>query len=321
MRKIHADVPTLLLDESDAAFNSDKEYAEALRGVLNNGYTRGKPYTTCVGQGAGIKPHDFKVFCPKAIAGIGKLPDTVADRSVPIALKRRAPGERIDRFRRRRAEAEGAEIANALHQVRETDGFAVLDGAEPKLPDELDDPPRMCGSRCWRSRTWRRQLAGVGAGGREALFPSADPAEDSSLGIRLLADCRPAFDGREVIWTSDLLDHLHALDEAPWGEWEVRPKRIADLLRPYGIRSRNVRTEKGVRKGYRREDFQDPWTRYLADSPPANATSATAALTSQERGVAETLQRGGVADGERADNPHSNADVADVAFRGADRAG
>jgi len=34
-RKIDVERPTLLLDESDAAFNGEKEYAEALRGVLN----------------------------------------------------------------------------------------------------------------------------------------------------------------------------------------------------------------------------------------------------------------------------------------------
>jgi len=33
--------PTLLLDESDAAFARDKEYSEALRAVLNSGHSRG----------------------------------------------------------------------------------------------------------------------------------------------------------------------------------------------------------------------------------------------------------------------------------------
>lgn len=37
-RKIDGEQPTLLLDESDAAFKGEKEYAEALRGILNSGY-------------------------------------------------------------------------------------------------------------------------------------------------------------------------------------------------------------------------------------------------------------------------------------------
>jgi len=39
--EIDADRPALLLDESDAAFGGEKEYAEALRGVLNTGHRRG----------------------------------------------------------------------------------------------------------------------------------------------------------------------------------------------------------------------------------------------------------------------------------------
>jgi len=37
--------PTLLLDESDAAFKGEKEYVEALRGILNTGYRKGGKYS------------------------------------------------------------------------------------------------------------------------------------------------------------------------------------------------------------------------------------------------------------------------------------
>jgi hypothetical protein len=86
-RKIDEVHPTLLLDESDAAFKGEKEYAEALRGILNTGYRRGGVASCCVGQGMNISYRDFSTFCPKAIAGIGKLPDTVMlrpDDNVPI---------------------------------------------------------------------------------------------------------------------------------------------------------------------------------------------------------------------------------------------
>jgi len=97
-RKIDAEHPTLLLDESDAAFNGDKEYAEALRGILNTGYRWNGVASCCVGQGANITYKDFHTFGAKAIAGIGKLPDTVADRSIAIKLKRRAPTEQVQDF-------------------------------------------------------------------------------------------------------------------------------------------------------------------------------------------------------------------------------
>jgi hypothetical protein len=102
VRKVAAETPALLLDESDAAFKGNREYAETLRGVLNAGFRRGGVASLCVGQGANLAYKDFPVFCAKAIAGIGTLPDTVADRSIPIELRRRRQSERVERFRLRK---------------------------------------------------------------------------------------------------------------------------------------------------------------------------------------------------------------------------
>src|SRR5437879_8096222 len=109
IRKVDQVRPTLLLDESDAAFSGEKDYAEALRGILNTGFYAGGVASCCVGQGANITYKDFTTFSAKAIAGIGNsLPDTVFDRSIPIRLQRKKPGEVVARFRRRYAKAESA---------------------------------------------------------------------------------------------------------------------------------------------------------------------------------------------------------------------
>ena len=49
----------------------------------------------CVKTGADFELHEFKVFCPKALAGIGKLPDTLEDRSISIELRRKRPAEKL----------------------------------------------------------------------------------------------------------------------------------------------------------------------------------------------------------------------------------
>ena len=67
------------------------------------------PVLRCVGE-RNTQVKEFEVFGPKALAGIGALPDTVADRSLPIRLKRRAPSERVERFRTRDAESEAKEL-------------------------------------------------------------------------------------------------------------------------------------------------------------------------------------------------------------------
>ena len=52
VRKIDDTSPTLLFDEADANFGGEKEFAEALRGVLNTGYRRSGKATICVGHRA-----------------------------------------------------------------------------------------------------------------------------------------------------------------------------------------------------------------------------------------------------------------------------
>lgn len=119
-QKVDCETPTLLLDESDAVFAHRSEYAEALRSMLNTGYRRSGVSSLCVAQGAGLTYRDFSTFCPKALAGIGTLPDTVTDRSIPIALTRRAPHERVDRFRLRDAPRVGAPLRAQLQAWRTT---------------------------------------------------------------------------------------------------------------------------------------------------------------------------------------------------------
>src|SRR5690242_1567528 len=78
-RKIEKDKPTLLLDETDAIFGPNTPSREPLRGLLNAGNRRGATVPRCVGEGSKIEVVDFEVFCAKAFAGIGRLPETIAD--------------------------------------------------------------------------------------------------------------------------------------------------------------------------------------------------------------------------------------------------
>ena len=91
-RLLEAHQPTFLIDEADTIFartrNGDPRN-EDLRGIVNAGHRRGAVVIRCVGEGAAITTKAFRVFGPVALAGIGQLPDTIHDRSVVIALRRR----------------------------------------------------------------------------------------------------------------------------------------------------------------------------------------------------------------------------------------
>ena len=270
VRKVAAETPALLLDESDAAFKGDREYAETLRGVLNAGYRRGGVTSLCVGQGANLDYKDFPVFSPKAVAGIGKLPDTVADRAIPIELKRRKPSERVERFRFRKVEDESVELHDAAAAWAEAHVDA-LSGAEPELPEELDDraqdivePLLAIADKVGGEWPQRARDAAV------ALLTGEHREDSESLGVRLLRDIRSVFDeeGADRLRTMGILTALNKRDDAPWGNLRgeaLDARGLARLLKPYEVKPDQVWIDGANQKGYMRSWFADAWARYVPE--------------------------------------------------------
>ena len=86
--------PTLLLDEAET-FLKD---CEELRGIINAGHTR---KTAIVIRTVGEKhePRAFSTWCPKFLALIGRLPDTLTDRSIVIRMRRKTAGDAVAQLR------------------------------------------------------------------------------------------------------------------------------------------------------------------------------------------------------------------------------
>jgi Protein of unknown function (DUF3631) len=273
VRKTDKDHPTLLLDESDAAFQANREYTEALRGVLNTGYERDGTYSMCVQGKNDWQPRDYSTFSPKAIAGIGRLPDTVEDRSLPIRLKRKLPNESCEGFRKRKALPE-AEALRARATKWAEPNLERLRGADPETPCELNDRQKdVCEPLIAIADLVRGEWA---ARARRALveLSGARASRDESYGIRLLSDIRLCFEehAADRIKSITLLDILKANEESPWAEFNrgfpLTPNGLARLLRPFEIRPRDLRFDSGTLKGYDKHDFEDAWTRYLSPSSP-----------------------------------------------------
>ena len=290
-RKIEKDRPTLLLDEIDGIFSNDRkdERREALRSLLNAGFERGAQVPRCVGQGANQDVRNFAVFCPKALAGIGKLPDTVGDRAIPIQLVRRSRDEKVERFRKREAEKGASIIRAGLESWAKLPGVIErLREARPSLPDALSDrqqdicePPLAIADMAAGNWPERARAALVN------LYGQSD--DDESLGVKLLSDIREAFNGAQSdeIATLDMLKALVDQDtDAPWASWrESRLKngntkgpamKLARSLKPYGIRSEKL--DASIR-GFLRKHFEEAWMRYL----PASIKKDGKDGTSQER--------------------------------------
>lgn len=289
-RKVDAEKPTLLLDETDAAFNSGNDYKEMLRGVLNTGHRRGGKTSCCVRQGDDFTYQDFSTFCPKALAGIGKLPDTVEDRAIPIRLKRAAPGELIERFRRRNIQEEVETLRNEIAAWSEVILPELID-ARPNLPEELTDrqqdavEPLLAIADAAAGKWPQMARAAVVDLGREGQ------KRDESEGVQLLADIRRVFEARGVdrLPSADLAAALARIETSPWCEWSngrpLNAPKLARLLKPFGIQPEVTRIGDRTPRGYSRPTFEDAFRRYLREeSPGEGPQSATPQLSGGAKG-------------------------------------
>jgi hypothetical protein len=278
-RKIECDQPTLLLDEVDTVFSGNKdERKEPVRALLNAGFERKAKVPRCVGQGSNYQVQEFAVFCAKAFAGIGRLPDTISDRCIPIRLIRRSRYESVQRFRKRDAETATSTVRAALESWSQQNGLTEkLRASRPEIPNELDD----------RQQDICEPLLAIAdlAGGdwperaRIALVKlCSETEEDESLGVKLLSAIRDAFGGSDTdkLSTQQLLETLVAQEtDAPWAAWwehDLKNKntrgpaaKLARLLKRYGIHAREIRLAEGTTpRGCLRQDFEEPWSRYCS---------------------------------------------------------
>lgn len=263
-RSVHQHHPTLLMDEVDTIFGKrSRDDNEELRGLLNAGHRQGAQVPRCVGP-----THDlrlFNVYSACALAGLGDLPDTLMSRSVIVRMRRRAPDERIESYRQRVHEEAGHDLRDRLAAWVESVEQRLAD-AWPVLPDGVEDRPADC---------WEPLLAVAEAAGRE--WPERGRAAcselvkvvasgEASLGLRLLGDLREIFGDHDALPTETILDRLHKMDEAPWGDLRGKPiaaRQLARLLSGYSVFPLKVKVDGNSLRGYRREHLHDAWTRYL----------------------------------------------------------
>jgi hypothetical protein len=252
--------PTLLIDEFDTARVGDDDGA-ALRGILNSGHSRGAAYVLrCVGKQHEVQ--NFSTWCPKVVAAIGALPDTLASRTINIRLKRRLPSEKIVRFRDNDAAARQLR-RKAVRWAK--DHRARLAAIVPVIPDGLGNR----GADSWEPLCTVAALAGgewPTRASKAALSMSKNGATDTSIRVRLLADIRAAFGDRDKLPTVSLINTLIEDASRPWAEWKngkpISPRQLADMLRPFGIIPTTRREGEVTFKGYQRLDFEDAWSRY-----------------------------------------------------------
>jgi hypothetical protein len=266
---------TLLLDECDAIFAANRHGQDDKRALLNAGHRRSGRVLRCDGQDH--EPREFKVFSAKALAGIGKLPDTVADRCIPIVLQRKLAGEQAQPLRQKHLQPIAEPLRERLQTWAES-AAPVLEESDPLPVAGLNDDRAAEG---WEPLLAIAELAGPKweARARQAALSLSGPERDleSSPGVELLAAIKNVFDrsDQDALPTLSLIVALSLDEDSPYQNWSEDgrpakgvPHRLAKMLRPYRIRPTDLRTSNGVVKGYRSHDFTEAWERNLPPEAP-----------------------------------------------------
>lgn len=261
-RAIEAWKPTFLIDEADAFLRENEE----LRGLLNCGHTRETAYVVRT-VGDDHTPKLFNAWGAKAIAGIGRLADTLMDRSIVLELRRKLSHEQVEKLRH--ADPAIFQTLEAKLARWALDNADAVRAARPAVPGSLHDRA---------ADNWEplMQIAEVAGGPwpdlatRAALKLSGGSEQAQSTGAELLADIQAFFETKGVqrVSTVDLLSALLSDDEKPWATCRrgkaMNARSLGEMLSGYSIASKSLRIDgEPPCKGFERKQFHDAFERYL----------------------------------------------------------
>ena len=255
--------PTLLIDEADIFLNDNED----IRGMLNAGHSRSGQVIRTVGED--FEPRAFKVWGPVVVAGIGRIPATIEDRSITIPLRRRLPNEQIERLRTNRT-MHLVELARrgarwvADHKI-------ALANADPVLPESLGDRQR---------DNWRPLVAIADAISKElsqrvkdaAIAIASEEVDEENKSIMALADVAAIFElkNTDKISSEELVQTLIDMEDRPWAEWRrgqpMTKNSLARLLKPFSIHPKPIRFDPkpaATRSGYLAGPIAEAKSRYV----------------------------------------------------------
>lgn len=251
LRAIQSQRPTFLIDETAHALKADGD----LQGILLLGHAPDGVRVT----GTGV----YSTWAPKVLALIGELPDPLDDRSIRIALRRRLPSEKVERFApihdkiavdlRKRCEAWAS--AATLKSLRD---------ADPAFPSSLEDRAQ----DNWRPLLAIADLAGGGweTKARQAaeVISGLATISEPSPGLLILEAARGWFSQQsDGHISSAVLGDLAQQVGAVKGPPRSRMIKVARILVGFDVSRNTFRVGATTEKGYRRTDFEDAFDRYL----------------------------------------------------------
>lgn len=262
---------TLLLDDRHVTFSSSER--QSLVAYFNagsaefgwHGYLNSEVGTT-----------DHSCFAPKAFAGDGPMPRSLASRCIPINLERCKPSDPIELLRWDSAIDISGKIVDRLERWAKQDRENLRPLGE-RTPADM--PPGLTPHQ-QHSVEPLVHIADLIGGPWPAKIRlaishifAADAPDISGTLTQLLSDIRDFFTARDnpvFIPSRDILTHLHGLEERPWKHWKggraMTPHALARELHPLHIHSCLDWNNGEPANGYRYQTFLASWNQHLSDA-------------------------------------------------------
>ena len=216
----------------------------------------------------GFKKISYDPFCPKILAGIGRLPDTIIDRSIPILIHRKLKTQPCQKYRRQ-DRAAAKPIHDALEAwSKDSDLLKTLRGNQPQMPEWMTDR---------QEDIWEPLLAianDVGGNvpdlARDAARVLCDNDDELGYGATQLAAIRKIVGDRHRITSADLINGLWEADALPsrlMEDEEPNHKKIGHWLSKFiqlygGKPARKLRFGEQTSKGYQGMELKQIFDRY-----------------------------------------------------------
>jgi hypothetical protein len=266
--------PTLMIDEADTFLQGNDE----LRGILNSGYSRKTAFVVRVSNQVGRNEIQmatkreansqlarYSCWCPKVIAAIGRLPDTLADRCIVIGMNRKTPTEKCERLKDMDTTRLRRQCIRFIRDHRN-----AIARAHPEIPARLNDRA----ADVWEPLLTLADLAGgqwPDLARQAAVGLSSIARENSPIGA-LLLDIHVLFATWKVerAFSRTLVEGLNRVPDRPWAEARgskvISEIWLSQKLRPYGIQPRTMRIGDSRARGYYASELLEACKRYLPPS-------------------------------------------------------
>ena len=274
------DKPTFLLDEAEKL--QGRHADPDLLGLINVGYRRGATAMRCVERSGSFDVQEFDAFGFRALALIGKVWDTVADRAVMIPMQRKPRAVRVARFQESAVEQVGHDFGRQSRRWT-SDSLAKLQAAYDEVPRPLWLGDRDCDN-------WAGLFAVASVAGGDwperieaaARFLAGSRDDDGDVGERLVHDTRATFTAEgepPVISSGELVTKLNAIETSPWGDSRdgrgLSTHALAARFRLFEVKPRAERHPEthAMVRGYWLSDLRAVFERYPAPEPDDRNTA------------------------------------------------